>query len=99
MVTSGHLPKGLALLRAKVASSILRVLRIEGSSMIKITKFGGSSVSSAGQFKKVKAIVQADPSRRLSRERRRQAVIKFDSKITDLLYLVERSLAIPRDMR
>ena len=52
MVTSGHLPKGLALLHAKVASSILRVLRIEGSSMIKITKFGGSSVSSAGQFKK-----------------------------------------------
>ena len=52
MVTSGHLPKGLALLRAKVASSILRVLRIEGSSMIKITEVRRLSVSSAGQFKK-----------------------------------------------
>ena len=92
MVTSGHLPKGLALLRAKVASSILRVLRIEGSSMIKITKFGGSSVSSAGQFKKVKAIVQADPSRRFVVVSAAGKRDKFDSKITDLLYLVNAHL-------
>ena len=32
--------------------------------MIKITKFGGSSVADAEQFKKVKAIIEADPSRR-----------------------------------
>ena len=32
--------------------------------MLKITKFGGSSVANATQFKKVKAIVQADPSRK-----------------------------------
>lgn len=31
--------------------------------MIKITKFGGSSVADAEQFKKVKAIIEADPSR------------------------------------
>lgn len=92
MVTSGHLPKGLALLHAKVASSILRVLRIEGSSMIKITKFGGSSVSSAGQFKKVKAIVQADSSRRFVVVSAAGKRDKFDSKITDLLYLVNAHL-------
>ncbi len=32
--------------------------------MIKIAKFGGSSVASAEQFKKVKAIVEADPAKR-----------------------------------
>ena len=32
--------------------------------MIKIAKFGGSSVASAEQFKKIKAIVEADPDRR-----------------------------------
>lgn len=60
--------------------------------MIKITKFGGSSVSSAGQFKKVKAIIEADESRRFvvvsavgKRDRR-------DSKVTDLLYLVNAHL-------
>ncbi len=31
--------------------------------MIKITKFGGSSVSSAGQFKKIKGIIESDPAR------------------------------------
>ena len=30
--------------------------------MIKITKFGGSSVADAGQFKKVKRIIEADVS-------------------------------------
>ena len=32
--------------------------------MIKITKFGGSSVADAGQFKKVKRIIEADEGRR-----------------------------------
>ena len=35
--------------------------------MLKITKFGGSSVANAEQFKKVKAIVQADPSQKICR--------------------------------
>ena len=60
--------------------------------MIKITKFGGSSVSSAGQFKKVKAIVQADPSRRFVVVSAAGKRDKFDSKITDLLYLVNAHL-------
>ena len=32
--------------------------------MIKITKFGGSSVANATQFRKVKHIIESDPSRR-----------------------------------
>lgn len=32
--------------------------------MIKICKFGGSSVATADQFRKVKSIVEADPDRR-----------------------------------
>ena len=31
---------------------------------MKVAKFGGSSVAGAEQFKKVKAIVEADPERR-----------------------------------
>ncbi len=35
-----------------------------GPAMIKITKFGGSSVANAAQFRKVKHIIESDPSRR-----------------------------------
>ena len=33
--------------------------------MLKVAKFGGSSVAGAEQFRKVKAIVEADESRRV----------------------------------
>ena len=55
--------------------------------MLKITKFGGSSVASAEQFKKVKNIIESDPARRfvvISAVGKRNAK---DNKITDLLYL------------
>ena len=32
--------------------------------MLKVLKFGGSSMADAKQFEKVKSIVQADPARR-----------------------------------
>ena len=57
--------------------------------MIKITKFGGSSVADAGQFKKVKRIIDADDARRfvvVSAAGRRSS---DDNKLTDLLYLVD----------
>ena len=57
--------------------------------MIKITKFGGSSVANAKQFQKVKQIVEADPSRRyvvVSAPGKRNS---SDNKITDLLYLLD----------
>lgn len=57
--------------------------------MIKITKFGGSSVADAEHFKKIKGIIDADPARRfvvVSACGRRH---KADTKVTDLLYLVD----------
>ncbi len=57
--------------------------------MLKITKFGGSSVANATQFKKVKDIVLSDPARKyvvVSAPGRQDS---SDSKITDLLYLLD----------
>lgn len=56
--------------------------------MLKITKFGGSSVADAGQFKKVKAIVEADPARQFVVVSASGKRFKGDNKITDLLFLV-----------
>lgn len=57
--------------------------------MIKITKFGGSSVACAEQFKKVKAIIEADPGRRFVVSSAAGKRFKGDNKITDLLYLCQ----------
>ena len=56
--------------------------------MIKIAKFGGSSVASVEQFKKVKAIVEADPDRRFIVSSASGKRFSGDNKITDLLLLV-----------
>lgn len=56
--------------------------------MLKVIKFGGSSVSDSSQFGKVRDIVKADESRRVvvvSAPGKRNS---SDNKITDLLYLV-----------
>lgn len=55
--------------------------------MLKIVKFGGSSVACAAQFEKVKAIVTADPARRFVVTSASGKIDKDDNKITDLLYL------------
>lgn len=55
--------------------------------MLKVAKFGGSSLAGADQFRKVKEIIEADPGRMcvvVSAAGKRD---KKDSKITDLLYL------------
>lgn len=60
--------------------------------MIKVVKFGGSSLADAKQFQKVKGIVSSDDARRfvvVSAAGRRQ---KEDNKITDLLYLCHAHL-------
>ncbi|MCF0106116.1 MAG: aspartate kinase [Holdemanella sp.] len=67
--------------------------------MLKITKFGGSSVASSTQFKKVKDIVMADTARKfvvVSAPGKRDA---SDTKITDLLYLLDahRQYHVPAD--
>ena len=54
--------------------------------MIKVVKFGGSSLASAEQFKKVGAIIRADETRRFvvpSAPGKRNAK---DTKVTDMLY-------------
>lgn len=57
--------------------------------MIKVVKFGGSSVANAKQFKKVKEIVLSDPSRKLVVTSACGKTSKEDHKVTDLLYLCE----------
>ena len=56
--------------------------------MIKITKFGGSSVASADQFAKVKSIIEGDPSRRFVVVSAAGKRFSGDNKVTDMLYLV-----------
>ena len=54
--------------------------------MIKTAKFGGSSLSDAGQFQKVGAIVRGDPARRFVVVSAPGKRFSGDDKITDLLY-------------
>ena len=55
--------------------------------MLKVTKFGGSSMADAGQYRKVRQILQADPGRRVVIVSAAGKRNKKDNKITDLLYL------------
>ena len=55
--------------------------------MLKVTKFGGSSMADAGQYRKVRDIILADPERKVvivSAAGKRNSA---DHKLTDLLYL------------
>lgn len=61
--------------------------------MLKVAKFGGSSVAGAEQFKKVKAIIDADPSRRLVVSSAAGKRGPDDHKLTDLLYLCHAHLS------
>ena len=60
--------------------------------MLKVAKFGGSSVAGAAQFKKVKAIIEADPSRRIVVSSAAGKRDSSDHKLTDLLYLCHAHL-------
>ncbi len=55
--------------------------------MLKVVKFGGSSLASAEQFARVKAIVQADPSRKVVVVSAPGKRFSGDTKVTDLLYI------------
>ncbi len=55
--------------------------------MLKVTKFGGSSMADAGQYRKVRDILLADPSRKVVIVSAAGKRNKNDHKITDLLYL------------
>lgn len=55
--------------------------------MLKVVKFGGSSLADAKQFQKVKQIIQSDDSRRFVIVSATGRIHPEDNKITDLLYL------------
>ena len=55
--------------------------------MLKVTKFGGSSMADAGQYRKVRDIILADPSRKVVVVSAAGKRFKEDHKLTDLLYL------------
>ena len=55
--------------------------------MLKVTKFGGSSMADAGQYRKIRDIVLSDPARRIVVVSAAGKRSKKDHKITDLLYL------------
>ena len=56
--------------------------------MIKVAKFGGSSLANGEQFKKIKNIILEDPSRSIIVVSAPGKKNKDDHKITDLLYLI-----------
>ena len=55
--------------------------------MLKVAKFGGSSMADAGQYRKVRDIILADPSRRVVIVSAAGKSADEKHKITDLLYL------------
>ena len=55
--------------------------------MLKVTKFGGSSMADAGQYQKVRDIILADPERKVVVVSAAGKRHSKDHKITDLLYL------------
>lgn len=62
-----------------------------------VCKFGGSSLANAAQFRKVRAIVEADAQRKIivpSAPGRRDA---NDAKLTDLLYLCQHAASVGSD--
>ena len=55
--------------------------------MLKVTKFGGSSMADAGQYRKIKEIIDSDRGRRVVVVSAAGKRNSDDHKITDLLYL------------
>ena len=60
--------------------------------MLKVLKFGGSSMADASQYAKVKSIVDADPARRVVVVSAAGKRYSGDHKLTDLLYLCHAHL-------
>ncbi|MGN1021659.1 MAG: aspartate kinase [Aristaeellaceae bacterium] len=62
-----------------------------------VTKFGGSSLADAGQFAKVKAILDMDPARMYVVPSAPGRRFKEDDKVTDLLYRCHRQRSAGED--
>lgn len=63
------------------------------ASPLKIAKFGGTSVATAAQLRKVQAIIDADPERRVIVPSAPGKADAKDTKVTDLLYLCQQMAA------
>lgn len=59
-----------------------------------ITKFGGSSLADANQFKKVKNIIESNPNRKYVVPSAPGKRNSKDSKVTDLLYLCHSHISV-----
>ena len=66
---------------------------------IKVAKFGGSSLADAGQFEKVRAIIQMDPERLFVVPSAPGRRYDKDEKVTDLLYRCHRQQAAGQDFQ
>ena len=64
---------------------------------IKTTKFGGSSMADAKQFRKVKEIIMADPARQFVIPSAPGKRFVGDDKVTDLLYACYKKAAAGED--
>ena len=64
--------------------------------MAKVVKFGGSSLASAEQFKKVGDIIKADPERRYVVPSAPGKRSPRDTKVTDMLYNLYDSVSDDR---
>ena len=54
---------------------------------MKVVKFGGSSMADAGQYRKIREILMADPERKVVIVSAAGKRFSSDHKLTDLLYL------------
>lgn len=66
--------------------------------MIKVVKFGGSSLASAEQFRKVGTIIRKDESRRYVIPSAPGKRTPLDTKVTDMLYRCYRQAILEEDM-
>ena len=64
---------------------------------MKVCKFGGSSLSSAAQLRKVRMIVDSDPERRIIVPSAPGKRAPDDTKVTDLLYLCHHASSVGAD--
>lgn len=64
---------------------------------MKVCKFGGSSLASAAQLRKVRAIVDSDPERRIIVPSAPGRRTPDDTKVTDLLYLCHHASSVGAD--
>ena len=65
---------------------------------VKVSKFGGSSLADAAQFRKVKDILTCDPDRRIAVPSAPGKRSSTDVKVTDLLYECNRLASAGKDI-